>query len=183
MAEQLPVTQKKHTGLKIYYLVMCILLLFVFFGYFARYLVVFLDSVYKVSDTQSVVEFRQSVTEVHGKWLVNKGSVVTLHLVITPDLKDRGELRFFVSDSGWPLGLASELDAGIDKKHAINCEALWFSMQSQDGQKTLLVEEMFDKHNITTGCIYYKLKHKRKYMLFEYRFNNGEVITKPADTE
>jgi len=156
---------------KLFYLTLFILLIIVFFGYFSRYLVDFLDSIDKVADNQSTAEFSQSVSEIHGKWLGAKHAIITLQLLESLDLKSKGEVSFVVNEAGWPINLSQDGKAQV--KAQIDCKALWLNMQSQEVLKALRIVPMFGKKNNVTGCIYFRGKNR----LFEYHLTNGMVVS------
>lgn len=85
---------------KLFYVSVFFILVIVFFGHFSRYIIDFLDSVDKVTDNQSVAEFSQSVSAIHGKWLEGKNAIITLQLIDSLDLKSKGELSFIVNEVG-----------------------------------------------------------------------------------
>jgi len=159
---------------KLFYLTVFLVLIIVFFGYFSRYLVDFLDSVDRVADNQSAVEFSQSLSEIHGKWLGSKNSIITLQLIESLDLKSKGELSFIVNEFGWPIALYNNKknnSAKVADVMLLDCKALWLGMQSQVKLKTLRVKIMFDKKNVAIGCIYFRGKDK----LFDYNLINGVI--------
>jgi len=162
---------------KLFHLTVFLVLIIVFFGYFSRYIVDFLDSVDKVADNQSAAEFSQSVSEIHAKWVTNKKTKVTLHLVQSLDLKSKGEMSFLVNEFGWPMNLFINTKAkniNFKKTKKVNCEVLWLSLQSQEQLKTLRVMPMFDKKNNVTRCSYFRGENK----LFDYNLTNGVVNIK-----
>jgi hypothetical protein len=156
---------------KLFYVSVFFILVIVFFGHFSRYIIDFLDSVDKVTDNQSVAEFSQSVSEIHGKWLESKNAITTLQLIDSLDLKSKGELSFIVNEVGWPINLSQNGKTQTTKQ--VDCKALWLNMQSQQVLKTLRIDAMFDKKNNVTGCIYFRGENR----LFEYHLNNGMVVS------
>jgi len=168
MAKERIKSDHKQLSLKLFYVSLFLILVIVFFGYFSRYTIDFLDSMYKVSDNQSATEFSQSISEVHGKWLGSKNAIITLQLIQSLDLKSKGELSFVVNEFGWPINLHENMNKKVEK---VSCEVLWLSLQSQEKLKTLRVMPIFDKKNNVTRCMYFRGENK----LFEYNLINGAV--------
>jgi hypothetical protein len=148
----------------IFYAVVFALLLSVFFGYFAKHLVVFLTSVDKVVQQKSVLEFQQSINQVHAKWLSEKGEVVTLSLVENINLQQQGRLAVTVNHLGWPIGIVN------NQEESKNCRLLWDYFQSHSSDKVRVVELM-NSDDKATGCGYFNADEP----LFEYLFHQGKI--------
>jgi hypothetical protein len=123
---------------KLFNFVMVLIVIFVLYGYLGRHAINVMDSVEQASDKQSVIEFIQSLSAIHSKWLLTKDSVISLPLVdvlevqisVTGSVTDavtkksntesnhKNVLSFKVNEFGWPINIVTHRN--INKAYEIN---------------------------------------------------------------
>ncbi len=172
--EQYPSSGKKGGELNTFKLVIFIILILVFFGYFVKYAMTIIDTVDEVNIDKSRSEMQQSLIAIRSKWLTHKQSVVTLSLLKDPSIKKQGVASFRVNQYGWPINVYTSLE---EKQHLqVNCKNLWLKLQSQPWLTSFSVKMIKNSVDGSIKGCEFNLHKKKKLTILQYFFTTGQVV-------